>query len=66
MIGEPVPIEAERGYHVGSDPALQLPMPVHVPDAKVFVTPMEMGVRIATGRIRRYLCRAQLRACRRA
>lgn len=48
MIGEPVPIEAERGYHVTySDPALQLPMPVHVSDAKVFVTPMEMGVRIA-------------------
>jgi len=47
-LGEPVPIEAERGYHVTySDPALQLPMPVHVPDAKVFVTPMEMGVRIA-------------------
>jgi D-amino-acid dehydrogenase len=48
MIGEPVPIEAERGYHVTySDPALQLPMPVHISDAKVFVTPMEMGVRIA-------------------
>ena len=48
MLGEPVPIEAERGYHVTySDPALQLPMPVHVSDAKVFVTPMEMGVRIA-------------------
>ena len=47
-LGEPVPIEAERGYHVTySDPALQIPMPVHVSDAKVFVTPMEMGVRIA-------------------
>lgn len=45
---EPVPIEAERGYHVTySDPDLQLPLPVHVSDAKVFVTPMEMGVRIA-------------------
>ena len=45
---EPVPIEAERGYHVTySDPGLQLPMPVHVSDAKVFVTPMEMGVRVA-------------------
>jgi D-amino-acid dehydrogenase len=45
---EPVPIEAERGYHVTySDPALELSMPVHVSDAKVFVTPMEMGVRIA-------------------
>jgi D-amino-acid dehydrogenase len=47
-LGEPVPIEAERGYHVTySDPGLQLPMPVHVSEAKVFVTPMEMGVRVA-------------------
>ena len=47
-LGEPVPIEAERGYHVTySDPRLQLPLPVHVSDAKVFVTPMEMGVRVA-------------------
>ena len=47
-LGEPVPIEAERGYHVTySDPGLQLSLPVHVSDAKVFVTPMEMGVRIA-------------------
>jgi D-amino-acid dehydrogenase len=47
-LGESVPIEAERGYHVTySDPRLELPMPVHVSDAKVFVTPMEMGVRIA-------------------
>jgi len=48
MLGEPVPIEAERGYHVTySDPGLQLALPVHVSDAKVFVTPMEMDVRIA-------------------
>jgi glycine/D-amino acid oxidase-like deaminating enzyme len=48
LLGERVPIEAERGYHVTyTDPALQLPMPVHVSDAKVFVTPMEMGVRVA-------------------
>lgn len=47
-LGEPVPIEAERGYHVTySDPGLRLPLPVHVSDAKVFVTPMEMGVRVA-------------------
>ncbi|MBM3356520.1 MAG: FAD-dependent oxidoreductase [Betaproteobacteria bacterium] len=47
-LGEPVPIEAERGYHVTfSDPALELPMPVSVADAKFFVTPMEMGLRIA-------------------
>ncbi len=48
QLGEPVPIEAERGYHVTySDPGLDIPLPVHVSDAKVFVTPMEMGVRIA-------------------
>jgi len=48
MLGESVPIEAERGYHVTySDPGLQLPMPMHVSEAKVFVTPMEMGVRVA-------------------
>jgi len=47
-LGEPVPIEAERGYHVTySDPRLELPLPVHVSDAKVFVTPMEIGVRVA-------------------
>jgi D-amino-acid dehydrogenase len=47
-LGEPVPIEAERGYHVTySDPGLELPLPVHVSNAKVFVTPMEMGVRVA-------------------
>ncbi len=47
-LGEPVPIEAERGYHVTySDPGLEIPMPVHVSDAKVFVTPMEMGARVA-------------------
>jgi len=48
MLNEPVPIEAERGYHVTyTDPALQIPIPVHVSEAKVFVTPMEMGVRVA-------------------
>jgi D-amino-acid dehydrogenase len=48
MLSESVPIEAERGYHVTyTDPALQIPMPVHVSEAKVFVTPMEMGVRVA-------------------
>src|SRR5262245_28140663 len=48
MLGESVPIEAERGYHMTySDPGLRIPMPVHVSEAKVFVTPMEMGVRVA-------------------
>jgi D-amino-acid dehydrogenase len=48
MLGERVPLEAERGYHVTySDPNLQLPMPISVAEAKAFVTPMEMGTRIA-------------------
>ena len=47
-IGEPVPIEAERGYHVTySDPRVELPLPVMAPEGKLFVTPMEMGLRIA-------------------
>jgi D-amino-acid dehydrogenase len=48
MLGEPVPIEAERGYHVMySDPGLDLPLPVSSAEGKFFVTPMETGVRIA-------------------
>jgi D-amino-acid dehydrogenase len=47
-LGEPVPIEAERGYHVTySDPRVELAMPVMSPEGKLFVTPMEMGLRIA-------------------
>ncbi len=43
-----VPLEAERGYHVTySDPRVTLPMPIFLPQQKVFVTPMEMGLRIA-------------------
>ena len=46
--GDDVPLEAERGYHVTySDPNFTLPMPVFLPQHKVFVTPMEMGLRIA-------------------
>ena len=46
--GDAVPLEAERGYHVTySDPNFTLPMPVFLPEQKVFVTPMEMGLRIA-------------------
>ena len=48
QLGDPVPLEAERGYHITySDPRFQLPMPVMVPEHKCFVTPMEMGLRIA-------------------
>ena len=47
-LGDAVPLEAERGYHVTfSDPGLQLPMPVCSAQNKFFVTPMEMGTRIA-------------------
>ena len=47
-LGDRVPLEAERGYHVTySDPALELPMPVCSAQNKLFVTPMEMGTRIA-------------------
>ena len=47
-LGDPVPIEAERGYHVTfSDPRVELSMPVFAPEGKFFVTPMEMGLRIA-------------------
>lgn len=47
-LGDTLPLEAERGYHVTfSDPRYQLPMPVMVPEHKCFVTPMEMGLRIA-------------------
>lgn len=46
--GDKVPLEAERGYHVTySDPRVTLPMPIFLPQQKVFVTPMEMGLRIA-------------------
>lgn len=48
QLGDAVPLEAERGYHVTfSDPRFELPMPVMVPEHKCFVTPMEMGLRIA-------------------
>ena len=47
-LGDRVPLEAERGYHVTySDPRFTLPMPVFMPEHKFFVTPMEMGLRIA-------------------
>ena len=46
--GDDVPLEAERGYHVTySDPRFTLPLPIFLPQQKFFVTPMEMGLRIA-------------------
>jgi D-amino-acid dehydrogenase len=47
-LGDRVPLEAERGYHVTfTQPNVALPMPVFAPEHKFFVTPMEMGLRIA-------------------
>ena len=47
-LGDSLPLEAERGYHVTySDPNTTLSMPVFCPEHKYFVTPMEMGLRIA-------------------
>lgn len=47
-LGDNVPLEAERGYHVTfPHPQVQLHLPVFAPEHKFFVTPMEMGVRIA-------------------
>jgi D-amino-acid dehydrogenase len=47
-LGDPVPLEAERGYHLSySDPRFSLSMPVMLPEHKCFVTPMETGLRIA-------------------
>lgn len=47
-LGDKAPVEAERGYHVTyADPGIELPMPVMAPEGKFFVTPMEMGLRIA-------------------
>jgi D-amino-acid dehydrogenase len=47
-LGDDVPLEAERGYHITySDPQVSLPMPVFMPEYKFFITPMEMGLRIA-------------------
>jgi D-amino-acid dehydrogenase len=48
MLGEPLPMEAERGYHVTlPGQRRKLPLPVFAPEGKFFVTPMEMGLRIA-------------------
>lgn len=48
-LGEPVPLEAERGYHVTlSGYEGQAPRhPVMSPSHKVIATPMEMGLRLA-------------------
>ena len=47
-LGDGVPLEAERGYHVQfSAPGLSLQRPVSSAAGKFFATPMEMGIRVA-------------------
>jgi D-amino-acid dehydrogenase len=47
-LGELVPLEAERGYHVVfPDSGVELPLPVSSAEHKFFVTPMRMGLRAA-------------------
>ncbi len=47
-LGSPVPLEAERGYHVTvPNPGVDLRRPVAEADGGFIATPMEMGLRIA-------------------
>lgn len=47
-LGDSVPLQTQRGYHVTiSNSGASLTRPVVAADAKCFVTPMEMGIRIA-------------------
>ena len=47
-LGDRVPLEAERGYHVQfGAPGLSLKRPVSSAAGKFFATPMEMGIRVA-------------------
>jgi len=47
-LGIEVPLETQRGYHVDfSDSGIALTRPVVPADRKVFITPMETGLRVA-------------------
>lgn len=47
-IGDKVPLQTQRGYHVTlQDPGVLLNRPVVAADRKYFVTPMDMGLRVA-------------------
>ncbi|HYF09062.1 MAG TPA: FAD-dependent oxidoreductase, partial [Acetobacteraceae bacterium] len=47
-LGLRVPLETQRGYHVMlPDPGVRLTRPVVPADRKVFLTPMEEGLRVA-------------------
>ncbi|MDB5561394.1 MAG: hypothetical protein JWN11_812 [Hyphomicrobiales bacterium] len=47
-LGYRVPLEAQRGYHVDfKDAGISLSRPIIPADRKVFITPMETGLRVA-------------------
>jgi D-amino-acid dehydrogenase len=47
-LGDRLPLEPQRGYHaVLRNPGISLQRPVVAAEAKIFVTPMEMGLRAA-------------------
>jgi D-amino-acid dehydrogenase len=47
-LGVRVPLESQRGYHMHvSDPGISISRPVVLADRKVFMAPMETGLRIA-------------------
>ena len=47
-LGYRVPLETQRGYHVNlTDPGVEVGRPVVPADRKVFITPMEGGLRVA-------------------
>ncbi len=48
QLGLRIPLARERGYHLTfQDPRVDLSLPVMVAAGKFFVTPMEMGIRVA-------------------
>jgi D-amino-acid dehydrogenase len=48
MLGSPVPLEAERGYHITlANPGVETRRPISFADRKFMATPMEMGLRLA-------------------
>jgi D-amino-acid dehydrogenase len=46
--GDDLPLQTQRGYHVTlSDPGVSITRPVVAADKKYFVSPMEIGIRVA-------------------
>jgi D-amino-acid dehydrogenase len=47
-LGDSLPLETQRGYHATfEEPTVTLTRPISVAERKFFVTPMEMGLRVA-------------------